>query len=72
MQLEFNSLDLGDLKTKLCLVMPRFRTAMEQNNTREFYETLGRLSLNGLATFGVLSLIGVIAILLGLVTQRYR
>jgi hypothetical protein len=59
-QLEFDSLDLDDLKAKLCLVMPRFRTAIEQNDTREFYETLGRLALKGLAAFGVVSLIGII------------
>jgi hypothetical protein len=59
-QLEFDPLDLYDLKAKIDLIMPRFRAAIEQNDTKEFYETLGNLVLKGLAAFIVFALIGII------------
>lgn len=59
-QLEFDSLDLNDLKAKLCLIMPWFRAAVEQSNTKEFYKTLGEVVVKGMAAFGVIALIGII------------
>jgi hypothetical protein len=58
--LEYDPMDLYDLNAKLSVIMPRFRAAIEQKNTENFYQTLGDLVVKGFAAFGVLALIGVI------------
>jgi hypothetical protein len=59
-QLEFDAMNLGDLKTKLSVIMPRFRRAIEQRATQEFYQSLADLAIRGLAAFGGIILIGII------------
>lgn len=59
-QLEFDPMNMGDLKTKLSVIMPRFRRALEQRATQEFYQSLEDLAIKGLAAFGAIILIGII------------
>src|SRR6266566_4921806 len=59
-QLEFDPMNMGDLKTKLSVIMPRFRRAIEQRATEEFYQGLEDLAIKGLAAFGAIILIGII------------
>jgi hypothetical protein len=59
-QLEFDPMNIGDLKTKLSVIMPRFRRAVEQTATQEFYQSLEDLAIKGLAAFGGIILIGII------------
>ena len=50
--LEFDPMDLYDLKSKLSILMPRFRDSLATNNTREYYQNLENLIIKGLAFFG--------------------
>jgi hypothetical protein len=52
--LEYDPLDLYDLS----VIMPRFRAAIEEKNTENFYQILWDVALKG--AFGVLVLVGII------------
>ncbi len=55
--LEFDPRNMYDLKIKLSAIMPRFRAAMEQGNTKEFNQKLKDLVIKGLAAVGGMVLI---------------
>lgn len=63
--LEFDPLNMYDLKIKLSVIMPGFRAAMEQGNTKEFNQKLKDLVMKGLAAVGGIVLIsGIIGFFL--------
>ena len=56
----FDPMDLSNLKSKLSIIMPKFRTAIEQRSTQEFHQSIVDLAIKGLAAFGTITLIGII------------
>jgi len=59
--IEFDPYNLDEVKRGLSSIMPGFREWIETKRRQEFFETLGKIVVEGLATLGLITIIGGIA-----------
>jgi len=56
--IEFEPYNLDELKLGLSTIMPGFREWIETKRRQEFFETLGKILISGLAMVGAIAIIG--------------
>jgi len=59
--IEFDPYNLDEVKTGLSSIMPAFREWIETKRRQEFFETLGKIVVGGLAVLGLITIISGIA-----------
>jgi hypothetical protein len=55
--IEFDPYNLDEVKTGLSSIMPAFREWIETKRRQEFFETLGKIAIGGLAILGLITII---------------
>jgi hypothetical protein len=64
--IEFDPYNLNELKGGLSAIMPGFREWIETKRRQEFFETLGKIAIQGLAVVGAMTIVsGIIGALSG-------
>jgi hypothetical protein len=64
--IDFDPYNLDDVKKSLSRIMPEFREWIETNRKQQFFETLEKIAVGGLAVIGLITIIsGIAGTLLG-------